>query len=79
MKEIILSAIAFMNDVRKSSRTRKSAEVVAGSRTGQASRLDVVKYLTRGNPDPDEIAKRHGITKRRVYQAIRELKADFGL
>jgi transposase len=58
-----------MNDTRKSSRTRKSAEV----------RLDVVKYLTRGNRHPDEIAKRHGITKRRVYQAIRELKADFGL
>jgi hypothetical protein len=69
MKEIILAAIAFMNEVRKSSRTRKSADV----------RLDVVKYLTRGNPNPDEIAKRHGVTKRRVYQAIRDLRADFGL
>ena len=58
-----------MNDVRKSSRTRKSADV----------RLDVVKYLTRGNPHPDEIAKRHSVTKRCVYQAIRELRADFGL
>jgi hypothetical protein len=52
MKEIILAAIAFMNNVRKSSRTRKSAEV----------RLDVVKFLTRGNPHPDEIAKRHDVT-----------------
>ena len=69
MKEMLLAAIAFMNDVRKSSRTRKAAEV----------RLDVVKYLTRGNPNPDEIAKRHGVTKRRVYQAMRELRADFGL
>ena len=52
MKEIILAAIAFMNNVRKSARTRKSAEV----------RLDVVKFLTRGNPHPDEIAKRHDVT-----------------
>jgi transposase len=69
MKEIILKGLEFMNDVRNSSRTRKSAEV----------RLDVAKYLTRGNPNPDEIAARHGVTKRRVYQAIREMKAGLGL
>jgi hypothetical protein len=69
VKEGFLKALEFMTDIRKGSRTRKSAEV----------RLDVAKYLIRGNPNPDEIAKRHGVGKRRVYQVICELKADFGL
>jgi hypothetical protein len=56
------------------------ADIMLWSRTTQSARLrlDCARYLVTGFPLIWQIARRHGVTERRVRQALREVKRHVG-
>ena len=67
--EILVMALRFQGNIRRWSRTRKAGDL----------RLDVAEFLVTGSPRIEAIAKRHRVSKKRVYQAAKEVKCHLDL
>jgi len=69
LREVQAGALSFALTIMRFSRTTKAGKL----------RLAAAEYLVNGKPYPCQIAARHGVTKRRVFQAVREVKVHLGL
>ena len=68
-REVYLRAVDFAINMMAWSRTARCGRL----------RLDCARFIMNGTPRPEAIAKRHKVSTRRVFQAIREVKFHCGL